>query len=332
MNGAVVTLPRICVVGATGFIGRNLIAGLTPLGAPIRAIVRPGSAARFIGQERVESRICELTSVDALAEAISGSEVLYHLASGSIPSTSNDDPQRDVEVNLLGTLNLLEACKMAGVKRVIFVSSGGTVYGRLKHCPVPEEHPTFPICSYGIVKLAIERYLHLYRELHGLEYTILRASNPYGPFQSTSGLQGAVPAFIAKMLQGKPIEVWGDGSVVRDFLFVDDLIRALIQGARMPSGVSGIYNVGSGIGTSLNELLSTLVRVSGLSDTRQYQPGRAYDVPTSVLDISRIKAELHWAPQTSLEEGLRRTLDWLKHDNATTGGSIALSNPKNIAP
>ena len=319
------------VIGGNGFIGSALVRHLDTNGRKVRVYDRgePQAGRHGAGVHYLRGGLDDTAALDA---SMAGVGTVFHLASSTVPGTSNLDPAADVTTNLLGTLNVIDAMKRRGIRRLVFLSSGGTVYGRLKHCPVPEEHPTFPICSYGIVKLAIERYLHLYRELHGLEYTILRASNPYGPFQSTSGLQGAVPAFIAKMLQGKPIEVWGDGSVVRDFLFVDDLIRALIQGARMPSGVSGIYNVGSGIGTSLNELLSTLVRVSGLSDTRQYQPGRAYDVPTSVLDISRIKAELHWAPQTSLEEGLRRTLDWLKHDNATTGGSIALSNPKNIAP
>lgn len=218
-------------------------------------------------------------------------------------------------MNLQGSLRLLEACRQAGVRRVVFISSGGTVYGRLQQSPVPEDHPTFPICSYGIVKLAIERYLHLFKVLHGLDYTILRVSNPYGPFQSTNGLQGAVQVFVSKLLRHESIEIWGDGSVVRDFLHIDDLVCALQLSAQMPEGMSGIYNVGSGHGTSLNELLEALTLVSGLSSTRVYRPSRPYDVPHSVLDITKIGAELDWKPLVSLEDGLGRTVAWLRQQN-----------------
>ncbi len=309
------TAPRFCVIGASGFIGRNLVDLLVrhPDSCRVRAVVRPSAQNLFVGLPQVDVKIASLEDVDALVRGVTDSDVVYHLASGSVPSTSNADPHHDIEVNLQGTLRLLEACRQAGVRRIVFVSSGGTVYGQLKQSPVPEDHPTFPICSYGIVKLAIERYLHLYQTLHGLDYTILRASNPYGPFQSTTGLQGVVPVFVSKLLLREPIEIWGDGSVVRDFLHVDDLVGALKMAGHMSEGKSGIYNVGSGYGTSLNKLLKTLTRVSGLSDTRIYRPGRAYDVPRSVLDITRIKSELDWKPNLSLEEGLSSTLEWFRH-------------------
>lgn len=312
------TASSVCIVGATGFIGRNLVTALLSQPSPpaLRVVVRPGSADPFGAQTGLELRRCGLDDAVRLAEAVAGSEVVYHLVSGSIPSTSNADPLNDVDVNLNGSIRLLEACRQAGVQRVVFVSSGGTVYGRLQQSPVAEDHPTFPICSYGIVKLAIERYLHLYHELHGLDYTVLRASNPYGPFQSASGQQGAVPVFIGKLLRGEPIEIWGDGSVVRDFLYIGDLVRALQQAGRIPRGACGIFNVGSGIGTSLNDLLDTLSRVSGLRDRRSYRPARAYDVPVSVLDISRIERALGWRPEVGLEAGLRATLEWFSLEQA----------------
>lgn len=309
--------PRLCVVGAAGFIGRNLVASLAchPTPQSVRAVVRRSTTEFFAGLPQVDVQVAGLDDSDALVRAVADSDVVYHLASSSVPSTSNANPHRDIEVNLQGSLRLLDACRQAGVRRVVFISSGGTVYGQLQQSPVPEDHPTFPICSYGIVKLAIERYLHLYKVLHGLDYTILRVSNPYGPFQSTTGLQGAVQVFVSKLLRRESIEIWGDGSVVRDFLHVDDLVRALQLSAQMPEGMSGIYNVGSGHGTSLNELLEALTRVSGLSNTRVYRPSRPYDVPRSVLDITKIGAELDWKPLVSLEDGLGRTVAWLRQQH-----------------
>lgn len=308
---------RYCIVGAAGFIGRNLVASLACHSDTlnVRAVVHRQGPEIFSDLPQVDVQVAGLDDSDALVRAVADSDVVYHLASGTVPSTSNANPYSDIEVNLQGSLRLLDACCQAGVRRVVFISSGGTVYGRLQEIPVSENHPTFPICSYGIVKLAIERYLHLYKVQYGLDYTILRASNPYGPFQSIAGLQGAVPVFISKVLRREPIEIWGDGSVVRDFLYVDDLVSALQLSAQMPEGISGIYNVGSGLGTSLNELLDTITRVSGLSNTPVYRPSRPYDVPHSVLDITKIGVELHWKPLLSLEEGLGRAVAWFRRQH-----------------
>lgn len=312
MTGAMANVTRFCVIGGSGFIGRNLVTSLMmhPARRAIRAVVNKFPTDLFNNLPSVEVRTARLEDASSLAQAIEGSDVVYHLASGTIPSTSNADMRRDIEVNLSGSLNLLDACLQAGVQRIVYISSGGTVYGRLNQVPVPESHPTFPICSYGIVKLAVERYLHLYNALYSLDYTVLRLSNPYGQFQSSNGLQGAVPVFISKLLRREPIEIWGDGSVVRDFLHVDDVVRALHLAAQMPKGECGIYNVGSGRGTSLNELLEMLARVSDLPIATVYSPGRNYDVPRSVLDVSKIRADLGWQPQLNLEEGLRKTFDW----------------------
>ncbi len=307
---------RVCVIGAAGFIGRNLVTSLAchPDFLNVRAVVHRFEDL-FADLQKVDVQVAGLDDRDALIRAVADSDVVFHLASGTVPSTSNANPHLDIEVNLQGSLRLLEACREAGVRRVVFISSGGTVYGRLQQSPVSEDHPTFPICSYGIIKLAIERYLHLYKVLHGLEYTILRASNPYGPFQSATGLQGAVQVFISKLLSQESIEIWGDGSVVRDFIYVDDLVRALQFSAQMPDGTSGIYNVGSGLGTSLNDLLELITRISGLSNKCTYRPSRPYDVPHSVLDITKIGSELHWKPLVSLEDGLSKTIAWFTGNN-----------------
>lgn len=304
--------PRICIVGASGFIGRNLVRYFADQSSliAVRAVVRRASEDLFLGRTQVEVRFSNLEDQDALQEAVDSSDVVYHLASGTVPSTSNADPIYDINLNLLGSIRLLDACRKAGVGRIVFVSSGGTVYGPLQEIPAPETHPTFPICSYGIVKLAIERYLHLYHVLYGLDYTIIRASNPYGPFQSTNGSQGVVPVFIYKMMRRNPIEIWGDGSVVRDFIYIDDLLRALYSVATTPRGNCGIYNVGSGIGTSLNQLLETISEVSGLPNTCIYRPSRSCDVTHSVLNITKFQSEYGWIPQVNLEDGLRKAVNW----------------------
>jgi UDP-glucose 4-epimerase len=197
------------------------------------------------------------------------------------------------------------------VEKIVFMSSGGTVYGVPRSLPIDEDHPTFPISSYGIQKLTIEKYLHLAQRMHGLDYCILRGANVYGPQQRLDIAQGAVAVFLDRTLRAKPIEIWGDGSVVRDYLYVEDLAGALVKAATY-QGEPRIFNVGSGIGTSLNELVSTLRAVTGAKLDVQYSGARAVDVPANVLECARARRHLGWQPQVSLAEGVRRTYEWLR--------------------
>ena len=245
-----------------------------------------------------------------LDRALRGVEVVFHLAGTTDPKTSNDDPAYDVESNVLSTLRLLDACLAAGVRKVVFNSSGGTVYGVPGMLPVREDHPTDPICSYGITKLTIEKYLDLYRRLHGLDYVALRVSNAYGEGQNPDRGQGAVAAFTARVARRQPIEVWGDGSVTRDYVHVEDVARALVMAAeRTPQ--DRLLNVGSGVGTTLNELIDLIREVTGRDAEVRYTSGRAFDVPALVLDTHRIQEQIGWHPQVMLDEGLRRTWQWV---------------------
>jgi UDP-glucose 4-epimerase len=226
--------------------------------------------------------------------------------STTLPKTSNDNPVYDVESNVVGTLRLLELCRSQGVRKVVFVSSGGTVYGVPRSVPIDESHPTDPTCSYGIHKLVIEKYLQLSHRIHGLDYSVVRPPNLYGPRQRLDIAQGAVAVFLDRALRGQPIQVWGDGSVVRDYLYVGDAAEALLKAAAF-EGEPRLFNIGSGVGTSLTQLIKEIETLLGCPVAVEYTAARALDVPANVLDASLARRHLGWAARTSLAEGLRRT-------------------------
>jgi UDP-glucose 4-epimerase len=297
------------VVGGGGFIGTHLVERLSGDGYSVRVYDRSPNRFRSApsGVEYVEG---DLGNHGLIREAVEGMEVVFHLVSTTLPKTSNDDPIYDVRSNLVDTIQLLEACVEAGVRKVVFSSSGGTVYGPPETVPIPEDHPTNPISSYGIVKLTIEKYLGLFHHLYGLDYTALRISNPYGPYQDPAGQQGAISVFLNRIRTGQPITIWGDGNVVRDYLYVSDLVDALELAAEVETS-SKVFNIGHGHGASLNELLEMIAAVVGEWAVVEYLPGRPLDVPVSVLDIGRAESELGWSPRTELAEGIARTWGWI---------------------
>jgi len=230
------------------------------------------------------------------------------LLSTTVPSTSNLDPIADVNGNLVNSLRLLQLMVQKNIPKIIYLSSGGTVYGIPECVPIPETHPLRPICSYGVVKVAIENYLHMFHELHGLQYVVLRASNPYGERQGHAGVQGVIGTFMQKILAGDQIEIWGDGRVVRDYIYVGDLAELCVIAGR-PEKV-GVFNAGSGEGTSINELINKLTSVTGMNLTYVNRTGRGYDVPRVVLDIGSTVSNFGWLPSTTLDHGLITTWNW----------------------
>jgi UDP-glucose 4-epimerase len=298
------------VLGGNGFIGTHLVDGLLEKGYFVRIYDRSPNRFRAIPQdaEYVEG---ELGNHGLTREALDDMEVVFHCVSTTLPKTSNDDPLYDVRSNLIDTLQLLEACVEAGVRKVIFASSGGTVYGLPQTIPITEVHPTNPITSYGIVKLAVEKYLGLFHHLHGLNYTALRISNPYGPYQNPGGQQGALVVFLHRLCTGQPITIWGDGRVVRDYLYVTDLVDALVLAAEVETRRK-VLNVGSGQGTSLNELIASIDEVTGERPEVRYLSGRALDAPVNVLDVTRAHDELGWSCRIDLAEGIVRTWNWIR--------------------
>ena len=198
------------------------------------------------------------------------------------------------------------------IKKIIFSSSGGTVYGIPQSMPVREENQTNPICSYGISKLAIEKYLILFKHLHNLDFVIIRPSNPFGSRQNPYGIQGVIPVFLRKILRGETIQIWGGGDVVRDFIYIEDLVDAFYR-SMICNTVSNIFNIGSGKGHSLNNLLSIMRTVTGLDLSVTHTKSRTYDVPEIYLDITRASKELNWAPHTSLEQGIGLTWNFVRN-------------------
>lgn len=297
------------VLGAGGFIGGHLCHALVREGARVHGFGRRPAFADSLPPIRFTTG--EFSNRAALALALDGAEIVFHLLGSTNPEVSNKDPIADLKVNTVASVRLLELCRAAGVRRIVFVSSGGTVYGVPASVPVPESAPTDPISAYGINKLMVEKYLQLYAGLSGPSAIALRAANPYGPFQSPFRRQGLVPALIETLLAGRPVEIWGDGKVVRDYLYVGDLVAAMVA-ASLHDGADRVLNVGSGAGRSVLEVLDAVCTVLGRSPAEVvHKPARRADVPANVLDIARIRATLGWSPQTEWLDGLRQTADWV---------------------
>jgi UDP-glucose 4-epimerase len=309
---------KILVLGGGGFMGSFLCDRLLEDGHAIRIFERPRVQPyrTFAAAERVEWMPGDFQSGADVAAAVAGCDAIYHFVSTTLPEGSNEDPIFDVESNLVPTLRLLERARAGAVKKVVFVSSGGTVYGTPLEVPIAEHHPNTPLVSYGIIKLTIEKYLHLYHSLHGLEYVVLRVANAFGERQRADTGQGAIAVFVDRALTRQPIEIWGDGSVTRDYIYVHDVIDAFVR-ALDHRGRHRIFNVGSGRGSTLNEILTAIEASVGWKVERRYLPARPFDVPTSVLDVRRAAEDLGWKPKVSLQEGIVRTIAWARSGGTT---------------
>lgn len=296
---------RCLVLGGSGFIGTNLCLALRGQVRHLRSFSK--TPPPISGIEVMQGDFLKTADVQ---QAVAGIDVVFHLVSTSTPASSNASPLQDAQQNILQSLELLEACRAAGVKRVVFVSSGGTVYGDAI-TPTPESHPKHPICAYGISKLAVENYLSLYERLHGIVGVSLRVSNPYGPFQYARKQQGVIGTFISKSLAGEALEIWGDGSVVRDYVYISDVVDSLIRSASY-SGSQRVFNIGSGVGTSLRDIIETLADLIDHEVLVNYKDARNLDVSKSVLDCTLAERELSWKASHDLRQGMQQTLAWFK--------------------
>ena len=298
---------NVLILGGNGFIGSHVVDALLLKGHSIRVFDR--SAEKFRKTlPNVEYFLGDFADASMLSEALEGVDVVCHLISSTVPSTSNLNPEADIQVNLINSVRLLEQMRKQNLKRIIFLSSGGTVYGNSGASDFSENDPINPICSYGVIKAAIENYLGMYRHLYKFEPAILRASNPYGPRQGHTGVQGIIGTFLSRLDRGEAIEVWGDGSAVRDYLFVTDLAELIAS--VVESDTSGVFNAGSGIGYSINDVIEAIELVSGNQLEPIYKDRRSFDVERVVLRIEKAKASFGWEPRTSLGHGLAKTLEW----------------------
>lgn len=303
------------MLGATGFIGTNLAISLA--GDPNNDIVVVGrNKAHFhaIGSyafKNVRFAASDLAADTDYDELVRNADVVYHLLSSTVPTTSNVHIPEELKLNVLLSANLFEACVREGVKKLVFLSSGGTVYGRDVNCPIKEDTPTNPISSYGVQKITIEKLLFLYSYLYHLDYRIIRLSNPYGPYQRPNGIQGAVTTFTYKALRGEEICVYGDGSVVRDYIYIDDAIRGILKIVQGESRYR-TFNLGCGYGTSINSVLRTIEEALGTELKVRYLGSRAVDVPENYLDIQRFENAFGKLDPISLETGIKLTADFMR--------------------
>lgn len=306
---------KYIVFGGGGFIGSHIADKLLQAGHSLRIFERPRVPLyrKFRDDEDVEWITGDILNLRDVTEAMQGVDAVFHLVSTTLPKNSNDDPIYDVQSNIVASLQILNVMVALKIPRIIFISSGGTVYGTPISLPIDESHPTNPHVSYGITKLTIEKYLLLYEKLHGIKSIILRVSNPFGDRQRIETAQGAIGVFMSRALQGVPVDIWGDGSVVRDYIYVADVAEAFVKALNY-SGKFSVFNIGSCSGVSLIQIIEKLERILGLAIKRNYQPGRPYDVPVNILSNQLASQELGWVPNISLDEGLVITSAWMKNE------------------
>lgn len=308
---------KILVLGGNGFIGSHVVDELLDAGHEVRVFGRRHEVWRK-PLPSVNYYLGDFSNVPLLAEALQGVDAVVHLISTNVPSTSNLDPIADIQGNLENSVRLFQVMVWVNVKRIIYLSSGGTVYGIPSTIPVQEDHPLNPICSYGVVKVAVEKYLGMFEHLYGLKPLIIRASNPFGPRQGHEGVQGVVSTFMQKLLSGEKVTIWGDGSTKRDYLYVTDLAKFCRLAAE--SELTGVFNAGSGSGLTLIELARMIEEVCGKKLSIEYKAGRAFDVREIVLNIEKSGKLLNWNPGIALRDGLSLQFNWmLKQSEDSTG-------------
>ena len=308
---------KIIIFGGGGFIGSTIADRLLLDGHELRIFERPRVAPyrKFTKSEKVEWLTGDFSSTHDVSDAISGVDVVLHLVSTTLPKNSNDDPIYDVQSNVVATLQMLNAMVAQNIHKIVFISSGGTVYGSPAYLPIDEKHPTYPLVSYGITKLTIEKYLQMYSHLYGIKTVTLRVANPYGERQRIETAQGAVGVFLHHAIKGLPIEIWGDGSVTRDYIHISDVAEAFVRAIEY-SGTKNCFNISSGAGTSLNELVGMLGDLIGKTVDVRYLAGRPFDVPVNVLSNNLAQEELGWIPSISMPDGIARTAAWIKDELA----------------
>ncbi len=301
------------MLGGGGFIGSHLAEKLLDAGYSVRIF-----DIRNFSHKNISSLINKLEIVEGdfnnskdIRSALIDIDYVFHLVSCTIPSNSMINPVFDIETNLVSSVRLLEECVLNNkIKSFTFISSGGTVYGVPKIIPIPETHPLAPLNSYGIIKNTIENYCSLYRKIYGLNCRIFRLSNPYGEHQNPHGLQGVIPVFLNKAITGEEIEIWGDGSVVRDYIYIGDVTEVLTTSLKVVSD-DFIFNIGTGEGHSLNDILGVIEKIVNKRINIKYQQARTFDVQVNILDISKIKSVFTWEPQVGLKQGIEKIYNHL---------------------
>lgn len=301
---------RVLVTGGAGFIGSSISELFISKGYGVVVLDDLSSGRREHVSSRAKFYKADICSPD-IRKIFKEENIdcVVHQAAQVQVRKSLEDPTFDARVNILGSINLLELCR-DGVKKIIYASSGGAVYGEPEYLPVDEEHPINPISPYGVSKYVVEKYIEAYEEIYGIDYTILRYGNVYGPRQSIAGEAGVIAVFAEKMLRGKSPTINGDGKQTRDFVYVADVAKANLAALR--KGKNSVYNVGSGKGTSVNEVFEIMGRALKSEIKPKFGPLIKGEVRNTYLKVDKARHELGWRPRVEIEEGINGLLDYLK--------------------
>lgn len=302
---------KVLITGGAGFIGSNIAEKLLKDGHSVVVIDNLST-----GREENIFPSVKFYKIDIQDKAIEDifkeekPDIVSHHAAQIDVRKSVADPIFDASANIMGSINILENCMKFGVKKVIFASSGGVVYGEQKTFPASESHPNYPICPYGVAKLTVEHYLYYYHFVYKLPYICLRYANVYGPRQNPFGEAGVVAIFTQKMLNNQQVIINGDGEQTRDYVYIDDVVNANILAMNHPS--SDIFNIGTGIETNVNQIFDELKRLTNYKLDRVYGPAKDGEQRRSVLECSKAKTVLNWIPKTTLIDGLSKTVEYFR--------------------
>jgi len=305
---------RILVTGGAGFIGSHTVDALVVSGADEISVLDDLSTGkrRQLNAKATfyQTDLRDAAAVAAIVEKVRP-ETIFHLAAQMDVRRSVADPAFDAQVNVVGFVNLMESARKHGLKRVVFSSTGGAIYGEQDEFPCTEDHPKRPVSPYGVAKLATEAYLFFYKVEYGIDYLALRFGNVYGPRQDPHGEAGVVAIFCGRILDGKPVTIYGDGTQTRDYVYVGDVVRAVVAAGK--SNASGIaMNIGTGLETNVNELYSTLAGIADFPTKAEHAAARPGEQKRSVISPARAGKELGWRPEKKLAEGLEETFKYFK--------------------
>ncbi len=300
---------KILVTGGAGFIGSHVVDKLIEKEFEVVVVDNLSTGNRKNLNKKAKFYKADISKpgIDKIFKK-ENPEIVFHFAAQINVRESVENPSQDAKVNIIGGLNVLQACKNFGVKKIIFSSTGGAIYGEADVIPTPESYIEKPMSPYGVAKLATEKYIYYYQKVFGIDFAVLRFANVYGPRQNSKGEAGVVAIFANKILLGKQPVITGTGNQTRDFVFVSDVADAAILA--MESEKTGIFNIGTGKETDINTVFSEIQKESGKVIEKVYGPAQKGEQQRSCLDCSKAKAELGWFPKYSLEQGIKETMEW----------------------
>jgi UDP-glucose 4-epimerase len=298
---------KCLLTGGAGFLGLHLATGLAKAGYDV-TILDKAIPPKSKGINSIKG---DFKDSQTTTKALKGKDILFHFAWSSVPADPIKNVQQDVSKNRKYTIRLFELAAKLKIKKVIFPSSGGSVYGNVKKIPIRETQKTNPISPYATSKLAVEKYIYLFHETFGVDYLILRISNPYGPRQSPDRNQGLIPKLIANALKGEETPIFGSTKAIRDYIYIGDVVSAILKLVKNDVK-NDTFNIGSGKGRTIDEIIKGISKVVGVTPKIILKPERHSDVFKNALSIAKIKRKISWKPQTDLKKGLKLTLDWIK--------------------